>query len=99
MAFSKKLDSHIAAVALYAAHYKLCRVWRRWISPSNWCAFSGVMLAIRSSSNPLSAYLPRLLPAPPKFKMVSFTNKTRPYFLIPLCECPKVDIQPLSICA
>ena len=25
-AFSKKLENHIAAVALYVAHYNLCRV-------------------------------------------------------------------------
>jgi hypothetical protein len=25
-AFSKKFENHIAAVALYAAHYKFCRV-------------------------------------------------------------------------
>jgi hypothetical protein len=25
-AFSKKLDNHLAAVALYVAHYNLCRV-------------------------------------------------------------------------
>jgi hypothetical protein len=24
--FSKKLDNHVAAVALYAAHYNLCRI-------------------------------------------------------------------------
>jgi hypothetical protein len=24
--FSKKLDNHVAAVALYVAHYNLCRV-------------------------------------------------------------------------
>jgi hypothetical protein len=25
--FSKKLDNHVAAVALYVAHYNLCRVY------------------------------------------------------------------------
>jgi hypothetical protein len=33
--FSKKLDNHVAAVALYVAHYNLCRILRWRCTQSN----------------------------------------------------------------